>query len=484
MKNNRINILNQSIEEVEREINVIDLHRYSYKYRTEQEKSHGFRAKKVSLAILEQIRQYLSGNHKKLFQESIVDERKREKLGEIIADYITQQAIVVPGFNADDLLKHILHALAGLGPIQPLMENEDITEIMVNGKNEVYVEENGREYKTDITFSSDEELLEVAMKIVNAAGESLTSAKPYVDCRFPGMRINIVNGLISGLGIVITIRKFAKDLRINDETIVTSGQASREMLDAFEVFVKGKMNILIAGPTGSGKTELFKYLVKHIPDDERLLMLEDTAETRLKDIYPQKHIVPMECRFTSDPSTTVDYTVLLKNSLRQKPTRVAVGEVRGPEAVYMLEIFNTGHEGGFTTGHANSCADTVERLVMMCLRSGMKLEPDIIGKWVAKTFDIVIFQEKMDDKVRRITEVVELVDYENGRVIYRPLFQFIPHKFEKEGNKITKIHGTHKQTGFIRLETAKRLFSRGISVKKIKPLLSEEDRGKISDVSL
>jgi pilus assembly protein CpaF len=469
--------LDQNVEflKEQEDKNKIDLHQMSYDYRASQEKVYS--KKRVPDTLVEKVRDFLSTNHQKLFQRAVVEEDKRERLSTIILGYISAQGLTAPGFTMGELLKYLMDTLVGLKQLQPLIENEDITDINVNGPNEVYVTHLHKgEYLTDVKFTP-EELYEVAMKIVNAANESLTDAKPYVDCRFPGMRINITLDEISEIGITLSIRKFAKTLRITKESFVSSGQGSKEMLDAFEMFVRGRMNILIAGATGSGKTELFKFLVGFVPDGERTLVLEDTAETRLKDIYPKKHIVPFECRFTPYPETTVDFTILLKNALRQNPDRIAVGETRGTEAIYMLEIFNTGHDGGFTTGHANSASDMVERLIQMCLRGGMKLDPDVIGKWVTKTFDIVIMQEKMDDGVRRITEVIELVDYVDNKVVYRPIFEFVIHNFEFGANEtIKKIYGEHRQTGYIRLETAKRIFKKGISKDRIRPLLSLEDR--------
>ncbi|GIN41426.1 CpaF family protein [Heyndrickxia oleronia] len=454
----------------------IDISKYSYQYRTEKEIRYTEK-KKVSLEILNQVREFLSNDHKKLFQESIINKKKRQNLSVIISDFISQKGITVPGYTADELIKSIIDSLAGLDVLEDLIDNEKITDINVNGRGEVWVDELGvGYYLTERRFSNDETLYSVAMKIVNASGESLTSSKPYVDCRYPTMRINIASDLICGQGISISIRKFATSVRINDNSMIKSQQASDDMIKAFEAFVKAKFNVLIVGPTGSGKTELLKYLVKHVDNRERLIMLEDTAETRLKDIYPHKHIVSMECRFTSDEDTTIDLTVLLKNALRQNPTRIAVGECRGPEAVNMIEIFNTGHEGGFTTAHSNSAPDAVKRLVMMCLRSGMKLDPDVIGKWVTSTFDVVIFQKKMEDHTRRIGEVVELIDYENNTPVFTRLFNLNVNQFERENGEVKKIHCSHEQQGFLSLEKAKKIFEAGVDPSLYSFLVSDADK--------
>lgn len=462
--------------------NTIDLNRYSYEFRASQtQRTTGHR--RVSQSILDQIKEYLSDNHKAIFQEAIVDTQKRANLGLIISEYIARQKIIVTGFSSDELIKTVTDSLAGLGILEALIDNENITDININGKDEIWVEELGKGYYlTDLSFTNEDELYGIAMKIVNASGESLTSAKPYVDCRFPGMRINIVTGHICGLGISISIRKFAETCRINDESIIQTNQANEDMVKLFEAFVKGRLNILIAGSTGSGKTELLKYFVKHVPDSQRMIMLEDTAETRLKDIYPNKHILPMECRFTSDDETTIDYITLLQNSLRQNPVRIGVGECRGAEAMYMIEIFNTGHEGGITTAHANSAPDAVKRLVMMCMRAGMRLEPDVIGKWVTSTFDVVIQVEKMEDGARRITEVIELIDYEENSPVYNSLYELVVSSFERDTDnpeRVDKVHCHHERKGYLSSETLRRLRASGIEPSLYQSVVKEKDKKEL-----
>jgi pilus assembly protein CpaF len=456
--------------------NKVDLGHVSYQKRAEQTKTYGA-VKSIPPSIIEEIRGYLINEHQKVLQESFMNNEKRGLLAAIITRYITKNNIVVPGFTAEQLQTQILDAVAGMGIIQPLIDDVDVTDIMINGKDEIIIKKVGRPkpIKMDLRFPSEEALNEIAMKIVNASGTTLTSAKPYVDCRFPSMRINIANGLISGLGTVISIRKFAPVLRINDESMLRTGQANQEMLHALEAIVRGRLNVLIVGPTGSGKTELMKYMVGYIPDDDRTLVLEDTAETFLKELYPNKHIVPMECRFTDDEETTIDFQILLKNALRQNPDRIIVGESRGPEALLMLEILNTGHPG-FCTIHANNARDAVDRLIMMCLRSGVKLDREIIGKWVTKVFDIVIFQRQMDDGVRRIVEMIELKDFVNDNVIYNPLFTFEEEYVEVENGIVTRIDGKHVRKGFLSMDTARRILKMGVESEKIINLISDKDK--------
>lgn len=458
--------------------NKVNINHISYNIKADQEKSYRS-STQIPNSIIERLRTHLISDNQKVLQEAFLNDSRKNELGQIIARYISKENIVVKGFTAEQLQTQLVDAVAGMGVIQPLVEDIDITEIMINGKDEIIIEKAGKEIKTDIKFRSNEDLREIASKIVNASGQTLTAAKPYVDCRFPSMRINIVDHHIAGLGICITIRKFAPVLRINQKTMIESSQANRKMLNAMEAFIKGKLNVLIVGPTGSGKTELLKWMLSHVPDHERTLTLEDTAEMYLRHIYPEKHILPMECRFTDDPDTTVDFEILLKNALRQNPTRIIVGESRGPEALMMLEILNTGHPG-CTTIHANNAPDAVDRLIMMCLRAGIKLDREIVGKWVTKVFDIVIFQQKMDDGERRIVEMIELVDFANDDVLYNPLFEFEETKIEQHNGRTTRIEGAHVNRGRLQEDTVKRILKSGVDPRLIETIIGERDEKELN----
>ncbi|MFL0364651.1 MULTISPECIES: CpaF family protein [Pseudobacillus] len=473
----------ESLDDSEAHKNTVDISYISYAKRATQDKSITAAPEKrtsIPRNELEKVRSYLISEHQKVLLEAFLNPKVRNQLMGIVTRFITEENILIKGMTGEEATRRIVDAVAGMGIIQPLVEDVDITEIMINGKDEIIIERFGREEKTDLKFDSEEDLKEIASKIVNASGQTLTAAKPYADCRFPSMRINITDHHISGLGIVITIRKFAPVLRINRTTMLETKQASESMVNAMEGFVRGKMRILIVGPTGSGKTELLKWLVGSIPDKDRTITLEDTAEMYLRNIYPQKHIVPMECRFTDEEDTTIDFEVLLKNALRQNPNRIIVGESRGPEALLMLEILNTGHPG-MTTIHANNARDSVNRLIMMCLRAGVKLDREIIGKWVTSVFDIVIFQQKYDDGVRRITEMIEMVDFKDDELVYNPLFTFEEKNIQYNKNgEVIQIDGHHEQNGYLSFDIARRMLKAGIEKEKIMPLIQETHQKELN----
>lgn len=469
---NTVQVFNTQTDVKDQTKNMIDISHVSYSKRAGDQKSYGSTSKVASISKgqLEGIRAHLIAEHLHVLQEAFFNPIQKNKLKSIVTQYITSNNIIIKGLSVEEIQDQIADAVAGMGVIQKLVEDVDITEIMVNGKDEIIIEKAGKEQKTELKFESDETLREVAMKIVNASGQTLTAAKPYANCRFPSMRINIVDHHISGLGIVMTIRKFAPVLRIDEESMIKTKQANMDMIHLMQAAIQGKRNILVVGPTGSGKTEIVKWLSGFI--DERTITLEDTAELFLKQLYPTKHIVPMECRFTDEDETTVDYPILLKNALRQNPTRLIVGECRGSEAFQMLEILSTGHPG-MTTIHANNARDAIDRLIMMCLQAGVKLDREIIGKWATKIFDFVIYQKKMDDGTRRIVQMIELLDYVNDDVIYNPLFEFKATSIEKENGKISKIDGYHVRKGTLSKRMVDDLLQAGVETEKIIPLMDE-----------
>lgn len=415
--------------------------------------------------VVGEIRTYLLENHSDLFTKSVLDPNVRPLVRDKIDEYVRLNGITVAGFSLEQLVERLAQEICGLGQLDVLLVDNSVTDILVYGPEEVYVIRNGRTEKTDIRFRNDEHVLTIARKLLNAAGESVTVAKPVVDARLPDCRVNIAIPPVARLGTSIIIRKFPPT-NLNEENLTRTGLMSAEMLEFFKVVMRGSVNGVICGPTGSGKTTTLKELIRFVPDEDRIMTIEDTEEMRLKLLYPAKIVDPLECRFTDREETTIDMSVLLKAALRRTPKRIFPGEVRGPEAATMIEILNTGHYG-FTTLHANSAKDAVTRLVLMMMRANMKMDEDAIGKLVASTIDIIIFQKRLRDGRFRILEVAELVDYENKKPVINMLYKFRVTGIGEKG----EIEGLHERVGRISEELAERLLLDGIPEEEIKPFV-------------
>lgn len=424
-------------------------------------KRHGI----VKEEVVSEVRTYLIENHSELFSRSVLDPGVRNIIKDKIDEYVRLNDVHSGGMSLEELVERLVQEICGLGILDPLLADDSITDILVYGPSEVYIIRNGKTEKTNLRFRDNEHVLQIIRKILNAAGESVTVAKPVVDARILDCRINVAIQPIARGGNSLIIRKFPPT-NLSEERLVESGLMSQEMLEFFKVVMKGSVNGIICGPTGSGKTTTLKELIRYIPDEERLLTIEDTEEMRLKQLYPQKIVDSLECRFTDSEETTVDMATLLKASLRRTPKRIIPGEVRGPEAALMIEILNTGHYG-FTTLHANSARDAITRLVLMILRTGMKLDEDAIGKMVANTIDIVIFQRRLKDGKFRILEVGEVVGYENKTPIMNPLF-----RFRVTSSSADSIEGVFEKKGNISDELAERLLLDGISGEELQKIMA------------
>ncbi len=390
--------------------------------------------------IINMVRTYLTENHRTTFGQAIMSQEAKEELFDHIYYYLISENVpLFENLSLREFVHIVVDELAGLGPLEPLMKNDHIMEIMVNGPNEVYVDENGQlKLIPDIKFESEEHLQLIARKILNAARATVSLSKPTVDARLPESRIQVTIPPVARNGTTITIRKFPP-LNLTEERMVASGMMTWDMLDLLKVLIQGGANMVICGSTGAGKTTLIKRLAEYIPEDARILTIEDTEEMRLKNLYPQKHIVSMECRLTDKEETTIDMGKLLKSALRQRPDRILVGEVRGPEAFIMLEALNTGHSGGLTSLHANNAKDAVKRLVQMTLRAGLQLSSEIIGQIVSDTIDIVIFQQRLPNGKRVIREIVEVLGYKDGKASFSRFLSTLSRKYPTMNSVVTIV---------------------------------------------
>ncbi len=310
----------------------------------------------------------------------------------------------------------------GYGPITELLENDSITEIMVNGPNDIYIEVEGKLVKENsVSFINDEHILRTIERIVQPLGRNIDTANPMVDARLEdGSRVNAIIPPLSIKGPVLTIRKFRKDMH-TIEDILRAGTLTPYMARFLEAAVKAKLNIIISGGTGSGKTTLLNVLSSFIEDNERIITIEDSAELKLQ----QNHVISLETRNDNvEDEGEITIRDLLRNSLRMRPDRIIVGEVRGAEALDMLQAMNTGHEGSITTLHANNAYDSLNRLETMLLLSANNLPLDAIREYIADAIDIIVHIDRLSDGKRRVTSICEVSDIKDDIIILEEIFAF------------------------------------------------------------
>jgi pilus assembly protein CpaF len=362
--------------------------------------------------------------------------------------------------------------VTGLGPIQSLIEEERVTEVMVNGPDRVYVEVSGTIYLTDVRFSSESELRELIQHIVETVGRQIDERSPLCDARLvDGSRVNATLPPASVDGPTLTIRKFARErLRVDD--LIRFGTGTPSLFGFLRACVLARANLLISGGTGTGKTTLLNIISSYIPDAERILTIEDAAELQLQ----QDHVVRMEARPSSPDGTgRIPIRDLVMNSLRMRPDRIVVGECRGPEALDMLQAMNTGHDGSMTTLHANRPRDALSRLETLVLMAGADLPLKAIRQQIASAVDIIVQIERLRDGTRRITEVVELVGMEEDTITLQDVFKFRSMGTDEKG----WIKGVIEPTG-LRPRIVSKLFEMGLEVPEEIATLFPEARGHAS----
>jgi len=360
----------------------------------------------------------------------------KQRLGEV---YI-QTKVNLPEDIRKQIFDNILDELTGFGPIQPLLEDPDVSEVMVNGPKKVYIEKGGQLTKTPITFDDDDHVLRIIDRIILPLGRRVDADSPTVDARLPdGSRVNAVIRPVSIDGPCITIRKFRKD-KLTVQQLVDYGSLTNHMAEFIRACVIARLNIVISGGTGSGKTTLLNVLSGFIPENERIVTIEDAAELQLQ----QDHILRMETKVASvDGTGAVTIRDLVRNSLRMRPDRIVVGECRGGEALDMLQAMNTGHDGSLTTLHANTPRDALSRLETMVLMSGMDLPLKVVRQQISSAVDLIIQQTRLKDGSRKVTAITEVVGMEGEIVVLTDIF-----KFEQTGiGQNGKILGELKPTG-------------------------------------
>lgn len=366
----------------------------------------------------------------------------RITLDRLIGKYLAEEQVVITGHDRNRLISRIINESVGYGPLESLLEDDEITEIMVNGPYEVFYEKKGRLYKTDIQFRDEEALRHVLDRIVAPIGRRIDVSSPMVDARLPdGSRVNAVIPPISLKGSLLSIRKFRKDpIRLED--LIHFNSLTPEMGEFLTSLVKAKLNLIISGGTGSGKTTLLNALACYIPENERIITIEDMAELRI----PHGHVAGMEARPANvEGKGEVSIRQLVRNALRMRPDRIIVGEVRGAEAFDMLQAMNTGHEGSLTTVHANTPNDAMSRLEGMVMMSGLDLPSNIIRQYIVGAVDYIIQIGRLPDGQRKMLAISEMQEKEDGTVKIVDIFRFVQTNVTQEGN----VEGYFTATGSI-----------------------------------
>ena len=363
----------------------------------------------------------------------------RRQIEELFGKIADEEGLALTRAERVRMLEQITDEILGLGPLEPLLRDETLTEVMVNGPQQVYIEREGRLELTNVTFQNDEHVMKIIQRIIAPIGRRIDESSPMVDARLAdGSRVNAIIPPLSLVGPVVTIRKFSAT-PYTVEDLIRFGTATPEMFEFLEACVKARLNIFVAGGTGSGKTTMLNILSSFIPDDERIVTIEDAAELQLR----QEHVITLEARPANiEGKGAVAIRELVRNSLRMRPDRIVVGECRSGEALDMLQAMNTGHDGSMSTGHANTPRDMLARLETMVLMAGMDLPLKAIREQIASAVDLIVHQNRLKDGQRKITNITEVQGMEGDVIVMQDIFVF-----EQTGVIDGKIEGRLRPTG-------------------------------------
>jgi pilus assembly protein CpaF len=386
-------------------------------------------------------------------------EQLHAEVSRLVEDMIAAENVPLSVSERERLIGEVRHELFGLGPIEPLLADPEVSDILVNSPKKVYIERRGKLELTSVEFKDDEHLMRVIERIVSTVGRRIDESSPMVDARLSdGSRVNAIIPPLSLDGPVLSIRRFgAEPLRM--ASLIEKNALTREMAEMFEMCVKARLNVLISGGTGAGKTTLLNALSSYIPDDQRIVTIEDSAELQLQ----QPHVVRLETRPPNiEGKGEVTQRDLVKNALRMRPDRIVIGEVRGGEAIDMLQAMNTGHDGSLTTVHANTPRDALARLETMIQMTGMRLSDRAMRQQVASALDLVIQAARLSDGTRRITSISEITGMEGETITMQEIFHFERKGVDKDG----RVVGRYRPTG-VRPRFAERLKQYGMQLPRV-----------------
>jgi pilus assembly protein CpaF len=384
-----------------------------------QSEIHHRLLRETDFITLEEMSEEQLNNHIRSFTNEIIDEHAR----------------TLPGRTLEQLIECVRYEISGYGPLEVLLDDNSITEIMVNGPDQVIIERDGKLSQVAVRFSDGDHIMRIIEKIIAPLGRRLDEAVPMVDARLPdGSRLNAIIPPLAVKGPYVTIRKFAAD-PLTDENLIAFGSMSAQMRDFLRCCVEGKLNIIVSGGTGSGKTTTLNVLSSFIPPGERVITIEDAAEVQLQ----QEHVLTLESRPPNLEGTgSISIRDLVRNALRMRPDRIIVGEVRGEECLDMLQAMNTGHEGSLSTAHTNGPRDCLSRLETMVLMAGTELPSHAIRQQISNAIDLIVHQDRLRDGSRRITYVTEVQRMEGDEIISQDLFRLIHHGVDQDGRLIVE----------------------------------------------
>ena len=381
----------------------------------------------------------------------------RSTIYKLLDEKINDDEYKIPRIDRPKVFSELFNDIVGYGPIEDLVESEKYSEIMINGPDQIYVEQGGKLVLTDKKFRDEEHLMNIIDRIVSQVGRHVDESSPMCDARLPdGSRVNVIVPPLSLVGPVVTIRKFGKK-PITAQQLVKFGSITPNLLSLLDACVKGKLNIIVSGGTGSGKTTLLNVLSSFINDDERIVTIEDAAEVQLK----QEHVITLEARPANlEGKGAITIRNLVKNALRMRPDRIIVGEVRSEETLDMLQAMNTGHDGSLTTIHANTPRDSIARIETMVMMSGMELPLKAIRDQVASAIDLIIQQSRLRDGTRKVTSISEVVGMEGDIVSMQEIF-----RFETDGHVDAqgKFIGQFRATG-VRPHCVEKIRANGVTI--------------------
>lgn len=376
------------------------------------------------------------------------------EIGYVIETLIVEAGVPLSKHEKERLIIEVQHETFGLGPIEPLLAAPDISDILVNNYANTYIERRGKLEKTDVVFRDNSHLLQIIERIVSKVGRRIDESSPYVDARLPdGSRVNAIIPPLAIDGPALSIRRFSQDpLKLND--LLALGTFDEKIASIIQGAVKSKLNILICGGTGTGKTTLLNVLSEFIPDDERIITIEDSAELQLK----QDHVVRLETRPANiEGKGEVSQRDLVRNALRMRPNRIILGEVRGGEALDMLQAMNTGHDGSISTIHANTVRDAMARLATMVMMAGMDLPDRAIREQISSAVNVIFHLVRFPDGTRKVVKVAEITGMEGNTIVMQDIFNFEHKGIDKDGRVLGEFRPTgirphfaerFKQSGF------------------------------------